>query len=71
MALKIKIKTEYDNLVHIDMLANTYTLCGLETAGDEGIGIETGVRTNEKINCEDCIRIINICKSVKSNEIKS
>lgn len=70
MALHIKIKTGYDNLVHVDAVSNDYTLCGLETAGDPGLDINKGIRTKEKVDCRDCISIVNLCKTVKTTDIK-
>ena len=65
----IKIKTDYGEFVHASRKMNNYTLCGIETDGDETIGIAKGVVTNEKINCPDCIEIITYCKSIKNSAL--
>ena len=69
MAQHIKIKTSTDHFVHFDRRFNSTTLCLLETGGDESIGIKAGVITTAKVNCPDCIAIINFCKNVLPNEI--
>lgn len=41
-----------------------YTLCGITLDGDT----ETAggyVNTNQKVNCEHCIRIVEYCKKIK------
>ena len=70
MSLHIKINTDTDNYVHIDAVSNDYTLCGLETAGDETIGIKKGIRTTDKITCPRCISIVELCRTVKKSDIK-
>jgi hypothetical protein len=70
MALKLKIKTEENHHVHFDTCVNSYTLCGLETGGDKGIGISVGVRTTQKVDCPDCIRIVKFCKPILESEFK-
>jgi len=68
MATRVKIKTEYDNKVHFDTHLNNYTLCGLETGGDEGIGISEAKIVKRKVNCPDCIRIAEFCHSINRAE---
>ncbi len=70
MAKRIKIKTERDNKVHFDLMTNDYTLCGLETAGDEGINIAKGKPVKVKVNCADCIRIVEYCQLIERKEWK-
>ena len=70
MAIHVKIKTVENYNVHIDTLVNNYTLCGLETGGDNSIGIEVSRVTNRKVNCPQCIGIINFCKKIKRKEYK-
>lgn len=71
MAAHIKVKTPEDEAVHIDApFGVTYTLCGLETAGDMGLGIEEGVGTRQKVTCKHCIEIVMFCKKVKRSELK-
>jgi hypothetical protein len=67
---RIKIKTDSGMQVHFDTHINNYTLCGLETSGDETCGLSEGIITNRKVDCPDCIRIIRFCKEIKSTEIK-
>lgn len=70
MALHLKIKTPENEHVHIaGVLGITYTLCGLETAGDFGLGIDEAVETKEKIDCPHCARIVKFCKTIKLSEI--
>jgi len=70
MAAHIKIKTPEDFAVHIDApFGVDYTLCGLETSGDSGLGILAGVPTRERVNCVTCIRIVLFCKKVKAAEL--
>ncbi len=68
MASHIKIKTEEDTRVHFDVHRNNYTLCGLETGGDESIGIMPGKYVKVKVNCPDCIGIVNFCHNIKTSE---
>lgn len=70
MATHLKIKTTDDNLVHFDQQHNEYTLCGLDIMGDSHLGIEPAVITTEKVNCKQCIDIVEFCKSIKSSEWK-
>lgn len=68
MATRVKIKTDTDSYVHFDMHQNDYTLCGLETAGDEGINIMPAKVVKRKVNCPDCIRIAEFCHAIKRSE---
>lgn len=68
MAVHIKIKTWENNNTHFDTQINNYTLCGLETGGDEGMGIQLPKSVKVKVNCPDCIRIVKFCHAIKSNE---
>jgi hypothetical protein len=70
MITRIKIKTTEDNNVHFDTAINNYTLCGMETGGDSGMGFEQGIITNEKVNCLGCIRIVEFCHQIKKTEYK-
>lgn len=69
MARHLKIKTEEDHKIHLGAVFGvTYTLCGLETAGDSGLGIEEATITKEPINCHHCIGIVKFCKTIKPSE---
>jgi len=70
MATHVKIKTEENNCTHVDTHSNNYTLCGLETGGDEGMGIQVAKVVETKITCQDCIRIIEFCRKIKRSEWK-
>lgn len=70
MASHIKIKTREDHHTHFDTHLNNYTLCGLETGGDEGISIQLGKHVKAKVNCPDCIRIVTFCHNIKRSEWK-
>jgi len=68
------IKVEFmDNktiIVHLDgILADSYSLCGDDTAGDDVEGWRTGYETIDPITCPACITIINYCKRVKKHQI--
>ncbi len=68
MATRIKIKTYENNNTHFDTHLNNYTLCGLETSGDETLGIGMSKRVKRKVNCPECIRIAEFCHAIKRNE---
>lgn len=68
MATRIKIKTFENSHIHFDTHNNNYTLCGLETGGDERIGIQLPTRVKRKVNCPDCIRIVEFCHQIKLSE---
>lgn len=56
-------------LVHLDW-AGEYTLCGLALEGDCEVNKNSpAIETSKKINCKNCIAIINFCKSIKKTEI--
>jgi len=68
MADRIRIKTLENNNVHFNTHRNNYTLCGLETGGDPGLGIEYPVKTQAPVDCPDCIQIVKFCHKIKKNE---
>jgi len=68
MATRVKIKTYEDAKTHFDTHLNNYTLCGLETGGDEGLGIKIAQPVTRKVNCADCIRIVEFCHAIKRIE---
>ena len=71
MAIRVKVKTPENEHVHFEsMLGVTYTLCGLETAGDSMLGIGKAVKTKEKVNCPHCTVIVKFCKKIKMSELK-
>lgn len=70
MADHIKIRTFDDNCVHFDTNSNNYTLCGLETGGDQTLGIEHGIITTEKVDCPHCISIVKFCHRIKKSEMR-
>jgi len=66
---RIKINTPENNDVHFDgPVGVTYTLCGLETAGDVGLGIDECTQTNDKVSCRTCITIVEFCKKIRKSE---
>lgn len=69
-ARHLKIKTNEDNLVHFDQHHNEYTLCGLDIMGDYRLGIARAEETKEKVNCIQCIRLVELCKAIKSTEYR-
>lgn len=70
MATRVKIKTWENTNIHFDMHLNNYTLCGLETGGDESMGIQRAKEVKGKVNCHDCIRIAEFCHKIKRSEWK-
>ena len=72
MARRIKIKTLEDHRTHFDFHegGQNYTLCGLETGGDERLGIGRPVQVKVKVNCPRCIDIVKFCHSIRRAEWK-
>lgn len=70
MAQRIKINTHENKHTHFDANINNYTLCGLETSGDEKLGIKISVVVKRKVNCPDCIRIVRFCHEIKCSEFE-
>lgn len=68
MATRIKIKTYENNNTHFDTHLNNYTLCGLETGGDESMCISHAIIVKRKVNCPDCIRIVEFCHRIDPKE---
>lgn len=68
MATRIKIKTWENSHTHFDTHKNNYTLCGLETGGDEKMGIRLPTTVKRKVNCPDCIRIVEFCHLIRTSE---
>ena len=72
MTTHIKIKTEENNYTHFDGVVGAgLTLCGLETGGDEGIGIQIAKVVKVKVNCPACIATVKFCQTILKSEIKS
>jgi hypothetical protein len=60
-----------DTSVHF-LKDGEWTLCGCayEGAPGDGMPTEQGFQsTNEKVNCWQCIRIVELCKPVKQSEM--
>jgi hypothetical protein len=70
MATRIKIKTYENSHTHFNTHVNGYTLCGLETGGDESIGISIPIPVKRKVNCPDCISIVMFCHKITDNEFE-
>lgn len=68
MATHLKIKTHEDNCTHFDTGRNNYTLCGLETGGDETLNISIGKPVKTKVNCPDCVRTVEFCHRIDKKE---
>lgn len=71
MADRIKIKTPENNHIHFDYHVNDYTLCGLDTCGDEYLGIGIPVKVKRKVNCPACIAIVEFCHNIKKSEFEN
>jgi len=69
MATRIKIKTWENSHTHFDTHRNNYTLCGLETGWDESMGIQRSATVKRKVNCPDCIRIVEFCHNINKKRI--
>lgn len=68
MNAKLKIKGEVEKVHHPGVLQPyDVALCGQDLIGDTEW--EIAIVTNEKINCEICIRIIVECKKIKLNQL--
>lgn len=72
MAVRIKIKTWEGAKTHFDFAegGQNYTLCGLETTGDEGLGIQEPITVKRKVNCSRCIQIVKFCQKIKVSEFE-
>ncbi|MBN2664817.1 MAG: hypothetical protein JXR68_14300 [Bacteroidales bacterium] len=77
--LIMNIKTTYQNkltgvtsiIIHGDNPFNdSVTICQNDYAGDDdGTIFYSSVKTNENINCADCIAFIEFCKSISKKKI--
>jgi hypothetical protein len=65
---RVKIVTFENSHVHFDTHLNNYTLCGLETGGDSKLGIKIAMPVKRKVNCPQCIRIVEFCNFINKNE---
>lgn len=70
MAVRVKIETYENKHTHFNTHINNYTLCGLETGGDESIGIKIAKVVKRKVNCPECIRIVEFCHAIKLSEFE-
>ena len=69
MINKVQIKTTYgDGDIHLSSNVNEYTICGLDMGGDSSRGYVITTETNQKINCPECLNIINLCRLLKTSE---
>lgn len=57
----------------VDFGQKDMALCGHDLAGDDcyGYTYEEATDTKEKVNCKDCIAIVEYCKKIKASEYKS
>jgi len=69
MSNRIKfLRTEHgEPAVHFTCPINDYTLCGLTLDGDDKT-LGDYEPTNDKVDCEHCITIVKLCKSIKQTE---
>lgn len=71
--METEIITIIDNgqrSTHFNYGRNDYTLCGLDNMGDSFIGLSIAKRHNKKVDCKECIRIVEYCKSIKKSQYK-
>jgi len=45
-----------------------FALCGQDLAGDDEMGWSSSTETKLKVNCKNCIEIVEYCKSINRNE---
>ena len=71
MGSKIKFignaDVQFKDEIHFFGTINDYTLCGLTMDSDEETCGDF-VPTKEKVNCNNCISIVNYSKSIKRSE---
>lgn len=70
MAKHLRIKTSEDDCVHHDLGKMDYTLCGLDILGDPSIGIQKAKETTDKVDCGDCLYILNVCAQILKSEAR-
>lgn len=59
---------DIDNGVHFPSTnGGDYTLCGLTLDGDPCTAGDY-VETDERVDCDQCIAIVNFCKAIKKRE---
>ena len=57
-------------VVHLDSPINgggDTALCGHDLIGDGDLGWETLDKTSQKVNCQNCIKIVRFCKLVQNS----
>lgn len=47
------------------------SLCNHDLMGDSFLGWQSAIETEDKVNCSDCIRIVQAVKNIKSTEYKN
>lgn len=56
---------ESEQATHLDGMADSYTLCGMDTAGDDTIYRKPPEQlegTNHRVTCAHCLQIIGIVR---------
>jgi len=72
MAIRYLIIERDARIVHfLNSGQSDVALCGQDLAGDSELGWEAAEQTKEKVNCKDCIRIVEHCKKIKRSEWRS
>jgi len=67
MASREMIIIEGEEIIHfVGNAQKDVSLCHYDLAGD--YNYSEGVGTNKKVNCKDCIAIVEYCKRIKSSE---
>ncbi|MBN2664551.1 MAG: hypothetical protein JXR68_12955 [Bacteroidales bacterium] len=70
MAIKIKFNGTgdgiNDNEIHFAGVLSDYTLCGLTLDGDPATAGGFDI-TKEKVNCEQCIQIVEYTKKIRKS----
>jgi hypothetical protein len=68
MTTHIKIKSDRGTEVHFKGMFDDHTLCGLSTSSDKLLGISIIGDVKQKVNCEDCKRIVTFCQTIDKKE---
>jgi len=68
MATKMKIQSEdgKKSVVHFNSAHTDHSLCGSDLDGDDGYC--HGEPTEDRVDCEDCIAIVRLCRSINQRE---
>lgn len=70
--MRVSIKTASDHCTHLAGHSGMgVTICGLEMDGDPQLGIEPSQGSDRRINCPQCLGIIQGCREIPKRWIGS